>query len=314
MCLEAPGARVYWAMVKTPGLLRIAAVGLALVASVAMMRLGGLAGGGDDGLAHPQAGTPGAGPETGQTQELSRSRGQGFSAQPRQDLFPGLASERRLPMRTEPVAAAQITPMFPYRYAGWVFSGGVRSAYLQRGNETIAVVAGETLDKAWRVDALTAESIEVFFIPDGQRFSIALTSAATETTLPGAATVAAVPGQPNPATGTSQVAARPPMVASAESASAGPVGVPAPGQFGPLLAGVIRGVSIAPAHNAGAPAGPAGSSEIPTGRLGIEAPASGSMPSGSAQRSGSMPGGPAPAGLMPSSPAPAARLGLDDDR
>jgi hypothetical protein len=261
----------------------------------------------------------GAAPKTSQTPGLLPGRRQGFSAEPRQNLFPGVTSERRSPLHAETATAARVMPAFPYRYSGWVLSGSELRVYLQRGDEIISVVAGETLDGAWRVNALTTEWIEVSFVPDGQRFSIALAGPAGETSVPrgSAMSAAAAPGQPDPAAGMSQAAARPQIVAVAEPVLAGTVGAPALGaraQFGPFMAGGARGASPAAAQNPGASAGPGGSSEIPTGKLGIEAPAFGSMPSGGALRSGSMPGGPAPAGLLPSSPAPAARLGLDDDR
>jgi hypothetical protein len=198
----------------------------------------------------------------------------------RQERFPGDAQadvfaavqprSERAPDRAPAVAPKPPVPPFPYKYAGRLEDhGGTIAVYLQKGNELISIRKGDVLEGAWKIEAVGDDRIEVAFLPGGQQLSMLLASLTGET-----------------ATSKADASSSPASSAAAQSApSAGPlVGGTVPAAAAPAsprarLAAVARAAAL-PAQ--ASPAGPETASALPTGKLGLEAPTSGSMPTGPA--------------------------------
>jgi len=198
---------------------------------------------------------------------------------PRGDLF-GNRSEA--PARIEQPAPVSVQPplVFPYRYAGTVTQGGKVAAVLVKGNEMRIAEAGESLD-GWRITAVLDGRINVTYIASGEALVVALLTGETDAAAPGerfAAQGGLVPNSP---------------VAAGSSASvAPPAGFIAPrgGAMGAFAAGKQQqGAAQQPrAAQAQAPASSEvaiSSGMVPSGQLGQEAPAAGSMPIGPAPTS-----------------------------
>jgi hypothetical protein len=262
---------------------------------------------GQASAAAPDASRTDSGAKSASLAELVGLPRAGLSREIRGDLFavparPAPAVQSAAPL----IASAPVVPPFPYKYGGWVAVGvnAQRVHYLHRGNEVIAIGRGDVLDGAWRVDTLSDERIEVSYVPLGQQRSMLLASLMGETGAQGTA---------------AQGAVAPAAVASAGQApgrtlSSEPVAPPAAAQpaaaASTVIAGAIPFPSTARTASAGVSAGPDASSPVPTGKLGADAPTSGSMPTGPAQGGSSMPIGRAPAGTMPTGPTPTGKLGL----
>jgi hypothetical protein len=158
----------------------------------------------------------------------------------------------------------------------------------------------------WRIDAVSEDRIEVSFVPHGEQLSMLFASLTREPTAQGGVSASAggadEDAPPLRARATSRSAPRtvPLAVGSTDVPSA-----PAPAQPGPRM-GVGGAARSAAAPLPNATTGPASSSAVPTGRLGVEAPRSGTMPTGPTQPGNSQTG----PGSMPTSPAPTGKLGL----
>jgi hypothetical protein len=249
--------------------------------------------------AAPDASRRGIEPRSAGLAELVAAPRPGLSREARGDLFAVPATRVPAPQKTTPtIAQAPVVPPFPYKYAGWVTVGGQRAHYLHKGNEVIAIGKGDVLDHVWRVDGLSDERIEVSYVPLGEQQSMLLASLMRETAGQGAVAAAAVAS-----------AAQTP----ARARSSEPVALPAaaqPATAAPTVVAGPIGFPIRTASASGGSAAPDTSSAVPTGRLGLDAPTSGSMPIGPAQGGSSMPIGSAPAGTMPMAPTPTGKLGL----
>src|SRR6185503_13984476 len=80
-----------------------------------------------------------------------------------------------------PAAAAParpVIPAFPYTYAGTLRKGREASEtfLLRGGKELVPVKAGAMLDGVWRVETLSADRIEVTYLPAAERVSLLLAS------------------------------------------------------------------------------------------------------------------------------------------
>ena len=215
----------------------------------------------------------------------------------------GSRAPKRAPVPAPIVAAPPPPPPapFPYKYAGTVkHANGASEAFLMRGAEVIAIKPGELLDGQWRVEALTAERIEVTFVPASERRSLLLADLVADP----------APSAPLQAQGTSVAAYEQPTAGRSVAQSTA-----APSPASSIAGGIAGGravmaaaASAAPA-TAAAPPTPAasGASSAPLGsptsstsaRLGSDAPAQGSMPLG-----------PAPSGSFPRGATPTGKLGL----
>jgi hypothetical protein len=202
-------------------------------------------------------------------------------------------------------------PPFPYKYGGRLDDrSGTIAVYLRKGTELIAIKRGDVLEGGWKIEALSTEHIEVSFVPGGQQLSMLLASLTGETGVPAGAF-------PSPATLTAQspASSAPPASASSAAAQSAP-------STGPLVGGTVPAAPASPRASFAAvaragslpaqasSAGPEASSALPTGKLGFDAPMSGSMPTGPAPTGTAMQIGPAPSGSLPTSPPPAGKLGL----
>jgi Cohesin domain len=103
---------------------------------------------------------------------LSGARGELFSAPP---PAPKPALKKTQP--AAPVAAAPVAPPNPYRFAGKMVSGSDEEIFLARGDVVIPVKIGETLDGSYKVESISAERIELVYLPLGTRERIVVSSA-----------------------------------------------------------------------------------------------------------------------------------------
>jgi hypothetical protein len=213
-----------------------------------------------------------------------------LSAQAQGKLFGG-AKPKRAPAKAAKAtpAAAQppVTPPFPYKYAGRYDAGRGEHVFLQKGDELIEIKPGKMLDGVWRVDALHGDRIDVSFVPGAQQLSMTFASLTSD---PSQDRLAASPGvspgravQPDAAPATSPNPRRAQLAARTETMTFGAMGLPA--SAGRAQTDARRGFA-APITASTAPqsasAGPGNSAPVPAGRLGTDAPASGSMPTGGA--------------------------------
>jgi len=61
--------------------------------------------------------------------------------------------------------ASPAAPVLPFRYLGRLVEGGGTTVFLARGNDTLAVRAGETLDGVWQVAAIGATAVTITYLP-----------------------------------------------------------------------------------------------------------------------------------------------------
>ena len=208
------------------------------------------------------------------------------------------------PLPTAVAAPAPAAPpAFPYKYAGTLTNGnGVTEAFLLRGAELVPIKVGELLDAAWRIDALTADRIEVTFVPASERMSLLLASLVAE---PGnvAAQSASAPsvaryGQPN----------------AAPAVTDSPPGPTRPGLIGGVAAGRAAAAAPRVGADASTAASAAASSAAASGAtgaaLGLQTPATGTRLGTEPPTQGSMPVGAPPGGSFPKGEAPTGKLGL----
>lgn len=102
-----------------------------------------------------------------QRQTLSAPRGELFGAPP------AIArASQPPPAPTSPPAA----PPLPYRFAGIVRQGGESQVLVAKGEKVFPVQEGETLDGAYRVRSVSAQRIELEYLPLGVIERIAVNS------------------------------------------------------------------------------------------------------------------------------------------
>ena len=142
---------------------------------------------------------------------LSRTQGELFAAPPPPAPKP-VAKKAQQPA---PVAAAPVAPPLPYRFAGKVVTGSEEDILISKGDLVFPVKVGDTLDGTYKVESISAERIELLYLPLGTRERIVVNSA-LDVERP-QASLAAAPAPEPPA------AREAPIAASAGGAtSAGP--------------------------------------------------------------------------------------------
>ena len=104
---------------------------------------------------------------------LSRNQGELFAAPPPPAPKP---VAKKAPPPPAPVAAAPIAPPLPYRLAGKVITGSEEEVFLAKGELVIPVKVGDTLEHTWKVESISAERIELVYLPLGTRERIAASS------------------------------------------------------------------------------------------------------------------------------------------
>jgi hypothetical protein len=97
---------------------------------------------------------------------LSRARGELFGAPPPP---PQVAAPA-------PVAAAPVAPPVPYRFVGKVRKGAEEEILISKGDVVFPVKTGDMLDGMYKVEAISAERIELVYVPLGTRDRIAINS------------------------------------------------------------------------------------------------------------------------------------------
>ena len=79
------------------------------------------------------------------------------------------------PPPQEQQEAAPLSPPNPYRFAGTVQYEGVRKVLLTRGGDRVfEVQAGEVLEPGFRVQAVTADAVTLFYEPMNAAVTVAL--------------------------------------------------------------------------------------------------------------------------------------------
>jgi hypothetical protein len=101
-------------------------------------------------------------------QGLARARGELFGSPPP----PPAPKPKQAPV-AEP---APVAPPVPYRFAGKVLRGSEEEVLVSKGEIVFPIRPGDTLDGMYRVESISAERIELVYLPLGSRDHIAVTS------------------------------------------------------------------------------------------------------------------------------------------
>jgi Cohesin domain len=104
---------------------------------------------------------------------LSRTQGELFAAPPPPAPKP-VAKKAQQPA---PVAAAPVAPPVPYRFAGKIITGSEEEVFVSKGDAVVPVKVGDTLDGMYKVESISAERIEIVYLPLGTRDRIVVSSA-----------------------------------------------------------------------------------------------------------------------------------------
>ena len=103
---------------------------------------------------------------------LTRTQGELFGAPPPP---PKPITKKAQP--PAPVAAAPVAPQVPYRFAGKVRKGSEEEVLISKGDVVFPVKAGDTLDGVYKVESISAERIDLVYLPLGTRDRIVVSSA-----------------------------------------------------------------------------------------------------------------------------------------
>ena len=103
---------------------------------------------------------------------LTRTQGELFGAPPPP---PKPITKKAQP--PAPVAAAPVAPPVPYRFAGKVRKGSEEEVLISKGDAVFPVKAGDTLDGMYKVESISAERIDLVYLPLGTRDRIVVSSA-----------------------------------------------------------------------------------------------------------------------------------------
>jgi hypothetical protein len=103
---------------------------------------------------------------------LSRTQGELFGAPP-----PPPAPVTKKPQAAPVVAPAPVAPPLPYRFAGKVRKGSEEEVLISKGDVVFPVKAGDTLDGVYKVESISAERIDLVYLPLGTRDRIVVSSA-----------------------------------------------------------------------------------------------------------------------------------------
>ena len=101
---------------------------------------------------------------------LTRTQGELFGTPP-----PKPITKKAQP--PAPVAAAPVAPQVPYRFAGKVRKGSEEEVLISKGDAVFPVKAGDTLDGVYKVESISAERIDLVYLPLGTRDRIVVSSA-----------------------------------------------------------------------------------------------------------------------------------------
>jgi Cohesin domain len=104
---------------------------------------------------------------------LSRTQGELFAAPPPPAPKP-VAKKAQQPA---PVAATPVAPPVPYRFAGKIITGSEEEVFVSKGDAVVPVKVGDTLDGMYKVESISAERIEIVYLPLGTRDRIVVSSA-----------------------------------------------------------------------------------------------------------------------------------------
>jgi hypothetical protein len=103
---------------------------------------------------------------------LSGARGELFGTPP---AAPKPVAKKALP--PAPVPAAPVAPPMPYRFAGKIINGSEQELFVAKGDSVIPVKVGDTLDGLYKVESISAERIEIVYLPLGTHERIVVSSA-----------------------------------------------------------------------------------------------------------------------------------------
>lgn len=103
---------------------------------------------------------------------LTRTQGELFGAPP-----PPPKPITKKAQQPAPVAAAPVAPPVPYRFAGKVRKGSEEEVLISKGDAVFPVKAGDTLDGMYKVESISAERIDLVYLPLGTRDRIVVSSA-----------------------------------------------------------------------------------------------------------------------------------------
>jgi hypothetical protein len=149
----------------------------------------------ESGRAEPRAAAKGAPVERFELPEgrrLSPTQGELFRAPPP----PAPAAKKPQPA---PVAAAPVAPPLPYRFAGKVRKGSEEEVLIAKGELVFPVKAGDTLDGVYKVESVSAERIELVYLPLGTPHHIVVSSALDPERASAPLAAAATPAPASPA-------------------------------------------------------------------------------------------------------------------
>ncbi|HEV2430411.1 MAG TPA: cohesin domain-containing protein [Burkholderiales bacterium] len=104
---------------------------------------------------------------------LSRTQGELFGAPPPPAPAPGAKKAAPAPV----VVSAPVAPPVPYRFAGKVRKGSEEEVLISKGDVVVPVKAGDTLDGVYKVESISAERIDLVYLPLGTRDRIVVSSA-----------------------------------------------------------------------------------------------------------------------------------------
>jgi hypothetical protein len=103
---------------------------------------------------------------------LTRTQGELFGAPP-----PPPKPITKKAQSPAAVAAAPVAPQVPYRFAGKVRKGSEEEVLISKGDAVFPVKAGDTLDGVYKVESISAERIDLVYLPLGTRDRIVVSSA-----------------------------------------------------------------------------------------------------------------------------------------
>jgi hypothetical protein len=123
---------------------------------------------------------------------LSPTQGELFRAPP-----PPAPAVKKPP--PAPVAAAPVAPPLPYRFAGKVRKGSEEEVLIAKRDLVFPVKAGDTLDGVYKVESVSAERIELVYLPLGTPNHIVVSSALDPERASAPLAAAATPAPASPA-------------------------------------------------------------------------------------------------------------------
>ena len=104
---------------------------------------------------------------------LSRTPGELFGAPPAPAPAPVTKKAPPAPV----VVSAPVAPPVPYRFAGKDRKGSEEEVLISKGDVVVPVKAGDTLDGVYKVESISAERIDLVYLPLGTRDRIVVSSA-----------------------------------------------------------------------------------------------------------------------------------------